>query len=512
MLASNPLAEKTLPVKGDEGRRVLRNTATIGAFLASPLHLFLMVRALGPAGYGRWWWTFVLLEAASILGMLGTDLYVRREIPKLPDDEAGRAEATNVVGSVLSIILVSNTALALLQIAIAVPLAIAQGDPELVPFMIVLAFQPLTWNIGALAGAALQSRHRLGALAVLRGLVIPTLIALVFWISWRGNLSTRETLFLMLGNSLLCLSLVIGLYARHFSLRATLRSAFRPRHARPALAYGVRLFVPLVLYTIGGKLDLYALGAYYEPAYVGLYAACLQVASLVPNVRGLFDPVIQAQIGGLHAGRREELGRSMRHLARLCAFALAPALVLTVTIGQPVMSWLVGAPTAGLFVPLAVLAVGHVFAYIAVASWIIPMVSAGRILIVIAATAGVIKLVLLLVLVPRWGATGAAIAAAIGGLIAHQGQARLGARQMGFAPFPGNIIPVLVFTLVMAAAGRGLYDVLAERMSMASSVLVSGLAALAAVGAGLYLLMDAADRLELRRLLGMRPPGVPSGA
>ncbi len=111
MVASLALAEKTLPGRGDEGRRVLRNAATIGAFLASPLHLYLMVRALGADGYGRWWWTFVLLEAASILGMLGTDLYVRREIPQLGDDERGRVETVNLVGSALAIVCVANTAL-----------------------------------------------------------------------------------------------------------------------------------------------------------------------------------------------------------------------------------------------------------------------------------------------------------------------------------------------------------------------------------------------------------------
>jgi O-antigen/teichoic acid export membrane protein len=510
MLASNALAEKTLPVKGDEGRRVLRNTATIGAFLASPLHLFLMVRALGAGGYGRWWWTFVLLEAAGILGMLGSDLYVRREIPQLPDDETGRAEATNVVGSGLAIVCVTGVSLALLQIAFAVPLARAQDDPALVTFMIVLAFQPLTWNVGAILGAALQSRHHLGALAVIRGLVIPVMIAAVFWSAWHESLPVHVTLVLMLVNSFLAVGLVVVLYARHFSLGATLRAMFRPRHARASLTYGLRLFVPLALFTLGGKLDLYVLGAYYDPAYVGLYAACLQVASLVPNVRGLFDPVIMAQIGGLHADRREELGRSLRHLARLCAFALAPAFVVTVTVGQPVMSWLVGAPTAAVFVPLTVLALGHLLSYIAVAQWLMTMLAAGRVLAIIAAIAGIIKLVLLLVLVPRWGATGAAIAAAIGGVIAHQAQARYGARRMGFTPFPRSILPVLAFTLVAAAAGRALFEAVAGQTSSVIAVMISGSAAMVVACAGLYALMDVADRLELRRLLGMRPPGVPS--
>src|SRR3954463_4945405 len=120
MLASIALAEKRLPERArDEGRRVLRNTATLGAFLASPLHLYLMVRALGAAGYGRWWWTFVLLEAASILGVLGTDLYVRREIPQCAEDDEGNARATQVVGSSLAIVCSIGAVFAAIQMIIA---------------------------------------------------------------------------------------------------------------------------------------------------------------------------------------------------------------------------------------------------------------------------------------------------------------------------------------------------------------------------------------------------------
>lgn len=506
MLASLALAEKTLPVRGDEGRRVLRNVSTIGGFLASPFHLFLMVKALGADGYGRWWWTFVLLEAASILGMLGTDLYVRREIPQKDD-----AEGTQVVGSALTIVCVSNTSLALLQIALAVPLANAQGDAALVPFMILLAFQPLAWNIGAILASALQSRHYLGVLAVLRGIVVPITTGLVYYASWRAGLSVRTTLVLMLANTALALSMIVVLYARHFSILDTLRAMMHPRHARPALAYGVRLFAPLVLYTIGGKLDLYALGSHYDAAYVGLYAACLQVASLVPNVRGLFDPIIQAQIGALYAGQRELLGASLRHLARLCAFALAPAFVLTVAVGQPVLGWLVGTQTAAQFVPLTVLAVGHLAAYIAVASWILPMMFAGRVLASIALIAGLVKLGLLLLLVPRYGATGAAIAAAIGGLIAHQGQTLFGARAVKFRPFPSSIVPVLFVTVLVAGGGRALHLALAARMGDISAVAVTAAASLAMLGGILVMLMTADDRRELRRLLGKGRLGVTSG-
>lgn len=489
---------------------MLRNAATLGAFLASPLHLFLMVRALGADGYGRWWWTFVLLEGANLVGVLGTDLYVRREIPQCPDDAAGNRRAAAVVGTSLAIVCVLGIGFALLQIGLATTIADARQDPALRPFLVLLAFQPLAWSIGAVLGAALQSRHHLGGLAALRGIVVPALIALVFYVAWRAELPVPVTLALMLANTALALLLTVALYARYFSLGALLLAMVRPALVRPALANGLRLIVPLALYTIGGKLDLYVVGHYYEPAYVGIYAACLQVGALVPNVRGIFDPIAQAQIGALYEHDRAALGTSLRYIARLSAFAIAPAFVLTIAVGQPVLGWLVGGPQPGTFEPLALLAIGQLLAGIALAAWIVPMMFAGRTLALIAATAGLVKLGLLLVLVPPYGAIGAAVATSVGVVIAFWGQTYFGVRAVGFQPFPLSIAWILGLALVVAGAGRGLYEALAPHVSEVVAVALTGTASLGVLGVALLSLMDAGDRTELRKLLGMRPPGVPS--
>jgi O-antigen/teichoic acid export membrane protein len=138
------------------------------------------------------------------------------------------------------------------------------------------------------------------------------------------------------------------------------------------------------------------------------------------------------------------------------------------------------------------------------------MMMAGRTLALIAAAAGVAKLGLLLLLVPRYGAIGAAIATAVGGVIAFWGQTYFGAREVGFRPFPLPIAWILGLALIVAGAGRGLYQALAPQMSELLAVTLTSVAALGVLGVALFALMDASDRLELRRLLG-RPPGVPSG-
>ena len=180
--------------------------------------------------------------------------------------------------------------------------------------------------------------------------------------------------------------------------------------------------------------------------------------------------------------------------------------MITVAVGQPILGWLVGGPVPSAFTPLAVLAVGQLAASIAVASWIVPMMFAGRLLAMIAAVAGVVKLVLLLVLVPRYGAIGAAIATAVGWLIALQGQTLFGARAVKFRPFPASMISVLLLTLAVAAGGRGLFVVLAPHLRELAAVAITAAAALGVLLVGLLVLLDAGDRAELRRLVGIGAP------
>jgi O-antigen/teichoic acid export membrane protein len=490
--------------RADEGRRVLRNAVSIGAFLMSPLNLMLMVRALGTDGYGRWWWTFPLLEAAGIIGMLGADLFVRREVSRLPRDASGDGELVAVVGTGLAVAAVTGIAFAILQIALAERLAALQHDPALAQFLIILAVQPLLWNLGGVLGAALQSRDLLGALAVVRGLVLPLVLLAVYFVAWHWEFSTRATLGLMLAATVVGLLVTAALYAVYFPLWRTLACALRPTRVRPALRYGMGLFLPLVLFTLGGKVDLYVLGAYVSPAEVGVYGACLQMASSVPNVRALFDPIVQTQIGALHARDNAALGVSLRRLARLCAFGMAPAFVVTVAVGEPILGWLIGHRDASAAVPLTILTVGNQLGSVAVAAWLVSMLFAGRALSLIALGAGLAKLALLLVLVPRLGATGAAIATAVGFMLAWWAQALFGTRRIGERSRLASVVPILVVTIAVAAAGRALFVVLAARTAELWAVGIAGTAALAALAVCLLWLLDASDRVALRELVGWR--------
>lgn len=489
--------------RASEGRRVLRNVAAIGAFAMSPVQMFLLVRSLGASGYGRWWWTFVILEALTILGLLGAELYVRREVPRVDRESGGDDEAMAVVGGSLALTTVSGLALAALVIAVARPLAEAKGDPEIALFLVVLGFQPVLWNVAVVFAAALQARNVLTSVAVLRGIIMPIVQAAALLFAWLGQLGTRWTLLLLLAHSVLGAVAFAVLYGRRLSLTRTLRFMLHPRHARAALHYSTRLFVPALLLTIGARLDLYVLGANAGPTAFGVYAGCIQLGLGVAAVRVLFDPIIQAQIATLYSNDKTELAASLRRLARMSTFAMAPIVVLIVAVGEPILAFLLGRPVPEAVIPLVILGSGQIIAGVAVAAWLVPMMRPGRALAASGAIALGAKLVLLLVLVPTYGAIGAAIATAVALCIGQYSQVWIGSRDLGRRPYSADVVPMLLVTGVVAAAGRVLFLELGAHIDGRVATWIAGGVSLAVLIAVQWRLLTSAERTSFFTVFGI---------
>src|SRR5262249_20509022 len=116
-------------------------------------------------------------------------------------------------------------------------------------FLLLLACQPILWNLANLFAAALQSVHVLAPVAIIRGLVIPLGQAAVLLVAWQLELSVVSTLLSLVAISVVAVLCLGVLYARHFSLSRTIASAFAPRYTRETLSFGFALIAPVVLFT-----------------------------------------------------------------------------------------------------------------------------------------------------------------------------------------------------------------------------------------------------------------------
>ena len=471
----------------DDSHRVLRNTVSFGAFLFSPLQMACLSRALGAEGFGRWWWTFVLLEAAGLLGMQSTDLYVRRELPRHAGLRDPRA-SHQVVGSALAVSGGIGLMLCLAQVVGARALARTQGDPALALYISMLAGQPVLVNLTAVLAAALQSVNAYGAIALLRGVVGPLAQVIFLASAWWLNMGVAGVLFGLMCCTILVFVAAAFIYARHFELRLTVASVRAPSEARRALAFGLPLAVPNALWTVGGKVELYLLQAYVSPATLGVYAACLQLVSVLPNVRMVFDPIAQTQIAALQTDAlRPLLGASLQRLSRWCALALLPLFLGLVTLGEPVLMLLLGRPAPGAALNLVILAVGQLLGTIALASWLAPMLLPARAISLLAATTLLTKTALVLTLAPHLGAVAAAIATALGTVLAQQGMALMGGRMLGVQVYSRRVLLVSAATLVGGVLAAWLQRVL----HLALNPYIAG-----SVAAGTFSLLALAALLE----------------
>jgi O-antigen/teichoic acid export membrane protein len=185
---------------------------------------------------------------------------------------------------------------------------------------------------------------------------------------------------------------------------------------RQHLAYGVRGVLATLAYEINTKLDVWMLGVLIEDkAAVGIYALAaalnegvMQLAAVLQNN---LNPVIARLLTG---GDRAELHAMVKRLRRWFVPALALVCAAAAAVFPGVIPWLIGNPAfAAGALPFAILMVGIVVAspYLPFAHLLLMAKLPGwhTVLLMTAVTVNAIANV---VLVPRFGLVGAAIATA----------------------------------------------------------------------------------------------------
>jgi O-antigen/teichoic acid export membrane protein len=347
--------------------------------------------------------------------------------------------------------------------------------------------------------AALQSVNAYGAVAMVRGVGAPLVLCAFLLCAWLLQLQVSAVLTGLVLVSAAALVATLVVYVQHFELRRTFSSVLSPRRARQVLAFGLPLVIPNALWVVGGKIDLYLLRPHVGPAVLGVYGACLQLVSILPNVRTVFDPIVQAQIASLPgSSSRLVLGDSLQRLSRLCALVLLPVFVALVTLGEPTLGFLLGRAAPNTAATLMVLSLGQFLGSVAVGSWLTPMLVTGRALPLLAATTLVCKTALLLALAPRIGLLGAAIATAFGTVLAQQGMAVIGSCTLHVPVFSRAALWVGLGTLaagvLSATALHSIVGTTPAPLAYAFGALVAGVLSLSM----LFVLLDGGERARVR--------------
>jgi O-antigen/teichoic acid export membrane protein len=400
------------------GRAVLINFAALAGKGFWPLFLYLVARWYGAATLGQFTLLQAPLELLLALGSTGFVDGIHRNLARLPGEPvsaSGYASIRLALGGALAI----GGALALLAWLAGGALVAGLWDrPELhAPMMVMALGLPLGGATSVLVATATAMMRNEGEALIKSALVpgltlalaasAPFVAAGIEGLAWAYALAQAAGLLAAL-----------LLFSRVASLRQLLRRA--PRGAPPLidaaaqLRFGLLQGLNMMLWMGVYSLDTLLLGAFAGDAEVARYRAGSELARLLQYARTQVSSAFTPMAGRyLLRNDRAALQALITSLARALAggaLLLAGALAY---LAEPLLAVLLGssgAPDRGAgFV--ALLLAGHVvIAAFALAGNTLVLAGRQRLILLSSAAMAAVNLLLGVLLVPRWGAEGAALA------------------------------------------------------------------------------------------------------
>lgn len=376
----------------------------------------ILARLMGAEGFGIYSFIFALVTILAIPAQMGLPNLVVRETAK-----AQVAERWGIIKGLWrwSSLLALSTSLGLIALGALAAFVFADRltPLQLATFSWALVLVPLM-ALGNLRGAALRGlRHVIqGQLPemVLRQLFLIILILIFIWLFLPTNFDASVAMMLH-----------VGAAAAAFAIGAVLLIRATPNAVREASEYDTNtkqwLASTLPFALIAGinqatkSVDLVLLGILRTSEEVGIYRIAMQGAELITfglmAVSMVATPYV-ARLGAQHDNA------GLQRLVMVCAittltFAL-PAFLFFLLFGKSVIEFLVGASFAESYIPLIILGAGQVARSIfAIAGILVSMTGYEREAAKLLTLVLCFNVALNAVLIPPYGANGAATATAL---------------------------------------------------------------------------------------------------
>jgi O-antigen/teichoic acid export membrane protein len=292
---------------------------------------------------------------------------------------------------------------------------------------------------------------------------------------------------------------------------AQLFSGSFPRLHKEEISFSAIMLGMAFLAFLTSQTDRVLIGFYLNAREVGIYAMAAALVTFVPVILQSINQIFSPTIAELHSrGEHELLGRIFQTLTKWIIGLTAPLAAVMMLFARPLMrifgpEFEIGWPiliigTLGQLVNCGVGSVGY----------LLLMSGNQRRLFRVQAVTACVMVLLNLVLIPRWGITGAAVAAALATVLANAWNLKQVHSALGLFPYNRSYLRL---ALPVAASGGVLLPL---RASFAIAwpdwvVIAVGLVVAYLVFGGLALMfgLDADDRLVAQaiwsRMKGMLP-------
>lgn len=358
----------------------------------------LFARLLGAEGYGAYSIVLAWSAVLAVPAAFGLPQYLVREVAKAPSSlRAALRWADRRVA-------VGGTGAA----AVMLVLAGLEATPAAQLFAVAAAL-PLLTALGGVRSGLLQAIGAAARSQWPRLLVAPLFTLLLTVLVWWASGSVRALDLVLV--TVLAAALATGINGRQVEARAA-------RCAAPAVASTLRLRTSLHFMTVSGlyllnsRLDVIMLGSLHDARDAGIYTIASRLADLTSFVMATVNMVIAPRIAELYQrGELSVLQRMVRVSARGVFLASLPAALLLVVAAQPLLVCVYGPEYAEGALPLSILVCAQM---LVVGSGplglLLNMTGHEKSLTINMAISVAANATLNTLLIPRFGAVGAAIA------------------------------------------------------------------------------------------------------
>lgn len=367
----------------------------------------LIARALGTAGAGVYFLALGFVTAATVLGRLGMDNAVLRFVAAAAVKREWRTAAAVIRVS-------ARTALAASLLITGVLVVCAPcisrhffDKAELVPTLRILAIGVVPLSLLNLFSEGLRGIGRVTLGALFQALAMPAAgLVLVgagfFYVSRPQDVAAIY---------LLGAIAAAGMALRFLRAEIPVTSGTFP--LRRLLATSAPLFWVSAMTLVMSWSDIMMLGLWRNSSTVGIYAVAAKTAAAVSFFLIAVNGMAAPQFAGLYAeGKLSELAYVARRTTALIAGITFPVLIVILLFSRTILA-LFGPEFVAASPALLILATGHfVNAVTGSVGYLLMMTGHERIVRTITILAAGLNIILNLLLIPRYGTIGAAVATA----------------------------------------------------------------------------------------------------
>lgn len=376
------------------------------------LTAILLARITGTDGYGAYAFAISWVTITTLVAMLGLDKLVIREVARfLSSDHTALARGMLkkagqfILGASLIVgVVVGGVAYALIQ----------YNDPKLgYALLLAIPLIPLLALI-RLRQSALEARKMAGygnfpELVVMPGLLIIAIGA--GYLYWESDFTTHHALVLQWGAA--GVALLVGQWQLRKYLTCELAGTEPEYKTKQWITEALPLVLISGLYVINANTDTVMLGFLRDSDHVGIYAAANKATSIIVFIQLAVNKTLSPDFSSLyHQNKREELQTLVSRSVRWMSLASAITAAALIAVG-PFYLWLYGPGFSDGYIPLIILCGAKAMtATMGSVSFLLIMTGNQTIAARNVGITALLNIALNLILIPRLGVIGAAIATA----------------------------------------------------------------------------------------------------